>query len=149
VLATLKSWLPQVQAVGWTVVVALVASGLTIAVGMALVVRLPADYFVRDREPRGFWHLHPALRWTLLIAKNALGWLVILFGLLLSLPLVPGPGFLFILVGLGLVDFPGKRSLERRLIGLPRVLASLNRLRARFGRPPIQVGEDRDHRRGA
>jgi hypothetical protein len=89
------------------------------------------------------------LRWTLLIAKNVLGWLVILLGLLLSLPLVPGPGFLFILMGLGLVDLPGKRSFERRLIGLPRVLASLNRLRARFGRPPIRIGEDRDHRRGA
>lgn len=148
-LATFKSWLQQYQAVGWTVGAALVAAALTIAGGMALVVRLPADYFVRAREPRGFWHLHPALRWTLLIAKNVLGWLVILLGLLLSLPLVPGPGFLLILVGLGLVDLPGKRSLERRLIGLPRVLASLNRLRARFGRPPIQVGEDLDRRRVA
>jgi hypothetical protein len=41
------------------------------------------------------------------------------------------------LVGLGLVDFPGKRALERRLLRLPRVLASVNKLRARFGKPPI------------
>ena len=65
------------------------------------------------------------------------------------LPLVPGPGFLFILVGLGRVDFPGQRSLERRLLGLPRVLASLNRLRARFGRSPIRLDEDRGQRHRA
>ena len=148
-LGTVASWLRHYQSLGWMLGVGLAATVLSIAVGMAVVVRLPTDYFVRHSEPDGFWHLHPVLRWGLIAAKNALGWLIVLLGLVLSLPLVPGPGFLFILVGLGLVDFPGKRSLERRLIGLPRVLASLNRLRARFGRPPIQVGEDRDHRRGA
>jgi len=144
-LTTIKTWLQQYQAFGWMVGVGLMASVLTIAVGMALVIRLPPDYFARDHAPRGFWHLHPVFRWTLTVAKNVVGGVVILLGLLLALPLVPGPGFLFILVGLGLLDFPGKRRLERRLVGLPWVLASLNRMRARFGRSPIEIG---DHHRG-
>ena len=36
-----------------------------------------------------------------------------------------------------MLDFPGKRRLERRLIGRPRILRSINRLRARFNRPPL------------
>jgi hypothetical protein len=41
-----------------------------------------------------------------------------------------------------LVDFPGKRSMELRLLREPHVLASVNRMRARFGKPPI-LTEDR------
>ncbi len=145
-MPALKSWLVHYQAFGWTLGIGLAGSLLTIAVGMAVVVRLPTDYFVRGRRPRGFWHLHPAVRWALLVGKNVLGVLVIVLGLVLSLPLVPGPGFLFILVGLGLVDFPGKWSLERRLVELPRVLTSLNRLRARFGKPPFETGDEQARR---
>ena len=143
----IELWLRQHQTLGWTVGAGLVASALIMAAGMALIVRLRSDYFVTDWKPRGFWLVHPAWRWALIGAKNVLGWLVILLGLVLALPLVPGPGFVFILVGLGLVDFPGKRSLERRLVGLPRVLASVNRLRSRFGKPPLRVRADADGRR--
>jgi hypothetical protein len=55
----------------------------------------------------------------------------------MALPLVPGPGVLFILLGLGFIDFPGKRSLERRLLRQPHVLSSVNKMRGRFGKPPI------------
>jgi hypothetical protein len=43
------------------------------------------------------------------------------------------------IIGLTLVDFPGKRRLERRLLRHPRVLRAINRLRARFDRPPLDV----------
>jgi hypothetical protein len=36
-----------------------------------------------------------------------------------------------------LLEFPGKRSLERRLLARPRVLETMNRIRARLGRPPL------------
>jgi len=38
-----------------------------------------------------------------------------------------------------MIDFPGKRGMERRLIGRPHVLHALNRLRARFGRAPLEM----------
>jgi len=50
---------------------------------------------------------------------------------------ISGPGVLFILLGLGFIDFPGKRSLERRLLRQPHVLSSVNKMRGRFGKPPI------------
>jgi hypothetical protein len=42
------------------------------------------------------------------------------------------------LVGVLLVDFPRRRRLEQALLRRPGVLPSLNRLRARFGRPPLR-----------
>jgi hypothetical protein len=121
---------------------ALLAGGgllLSFLAGIAAVVLLPADYFVRGRTKTGFWHSHAVLRLTLLAAKNLAGGMILVAGLVMAVPLVPGPGLLLILVGVSLVDFPGKRSLERRLLRFPRVFASVNKLRARFGRPPIAI----------
>jgi len=102
--------------------------------GVLVVVGLPADYFVRTpKSPkRG-----RALRLVLAVAKNILGVIVFVVGFVMALPLVPGPGALLMLVGLGLVDFPGKRSLERRLLREPHLLASVNKMRMRFGKLPL------------
>jgi hypothetical protein len=121
---------------------------LSIAVVSWLLVLLPAAYFV-EQHPRPFWvGRHPAVRWTGLIAKNLLGAAVVVAGVLLSLPGIPGQGVLTILIGLMLLNFPGKRKLERKIVGRPRILRSINRLRARFGKPPLLLTEA-DGTRGA
>jgi hypothetical protein len=119
------------------VAVGVVAFALSVAAGFAVMIWLPPDYFVRRPTSGGFWHSHRALRFILLAAKNLIGGVTLIAGVVMAVPLVPGPGLLFMLVGIGLIDFPGKRALERRLLRLPRVLLSVNRLRARFGRPPL------------
>jgi len=73
------------------------------------------------------------------IGRNVAGVLLVLLGLVMALPGIPGQGVLTMIVGLTMIDFPGKRELERRLIGRPHVLRAINRLRARFGRAPLQV----------
>jgi len=72
-------------------------------------------------------------------AKNVAGVVLVLLGLVMALPGIPGQGILTMIVGITLIDFPGKRGLERRLIGRPRVLHTINRLRARFGRAPLEM----------
>ena len=64
---------------------------------------------------------------------------LIALGAVLSLPGVPGQGVLTILIGLILVDFPGKHRLMRRLLTRPGVIETLNRVRAYFGRPPLSL----------
>jgi hypothetical protein len=59
----------------------------------------------------------------------------------MSLPGVPGQGVLTILLGVMLLDFPGKRRLEYKLISQPRVFNNINRLRARFDKPPLELEE--------
>jgi hypothetical protein len=60
-------------------------------------------------------------------------------GIILSLPGVPGQGILTILLGLIFLDIPGKRPLEARIIRRPAVLSAINKLRARYDKPPLIV----------
>ena len=123
-----------------------VAISTTIAVAGAMLagwvlIRMPADYFC-EHHAHSFWPgsvKHPILRWSGWIGKNLLGVLVIVGGAIMALPGVPGPGLLTILFGVMLLDFPGKRRLERRFISIPVVLSAVNRLRHRHGKPPIVV----------
>jgi len=55
----------------------------------------------------------------------------------LSLPGVPGQGFLTILLGLIMLDIPGKRPLEARIIKRPSILSAINKFRARYNKPPL------------
>jgi len=117
---------------------------LLVSLGVVLLVllRLPEAYFTSPRRPfMGGAHL--VLRISLLILKNLAGVAVVAAGILMSLPGVPGQGFLTILIGLMLVDFPGKYRFERALIRRPAVHRVINRVRLRFGRPPLEVPEDR------
>jgi hypothetical protein len=119
-----------------TFIISLVAIG-------ALVVLLPPRFFL-DSHDRQLWvDRHPAIRWTGIVAKNLVGVLLVLIGLGLSLPGIPGQGLLTVLVGIVLLDFPGKRRLERMIVGRPRVLPALNRLRARFHRAPLVLEDSK------
>lgn len=71
--------------------------------------------------------------------KNIAGLLLVLLGLVLSLPGVPGQGLITILIGIMLLDFPGKQKIERKIISRPSVLSNVNRLREKFSRPPLRL----------
>jgi H+/Cl- antiporter ClcA len=115
--------------------------GLTvgsIALAVAVIVRWPPDHFARV-HPIEDIEQHVVARWLALIAKNVLGGIVILLGMVMMLPGIPGQGLLTVIVGVTLLDFPGKRRMERRLIARPRILHSINKLRARFKHPPLVI----------
>ncbi len=119
--------------------VGLFLGSLAISFGaLALVmVKIPENYFssTHSREflPGSSWFV----RWGAVAAKNVLGVFLICLGILLSLPGVPGQGVLTILLGLIMVDIPGKRPLEARIIQRPTVLAAINKLRAKYNKPPL------------
>ena len=97
---------------------------------------IPADYFKRDHKRlERFNGSHPLVRWSLLIGKNLLGVLLIVAGVVMIF--TPGQGILSLLLGLTLVDLPGKRTLERKIIQRPGVLKVVNKLRSRAGHPPL------------
>jgi len=102
----------------------------------AAIVLLPKDHFRLDQPVR---HRHPSIGIPLKILKNLLGWVLIPLGVFMSLPLVPGPGAVCILIGVSLVDFPGKRRWQRRILLLPSVRQHIDGLRVRFQRPPFDL----------
>jgi hypothetical protein len=109
----------------------------SLALVSVVLVKLPANYF-HSSHAREFWtDRHRAIRWGGLVLKNFVGLILIVLGVLMSLPGVPGQGILTILLGLIMLDIPGKRPLETSLVKRPKVLQSINRLRERFGKPPL------------
>ena len=108
-----------------------------------LAVRIPADYFATRRRPKlPFAEAHPILRWTGLILKNLLGAILILAGL--AMLVLPGQELLTVVIGVMLVDFPGKHLLEGRIIRMPPVLKSVNWLRRKAKVQALQL--DDQHR---
>jgi hypothetical protein len=106
-------------------------------------VQISPTYF-QDSHSREFWvDRHRLLRLPARISKNILGTLLVVLGIILALAGVPGQGLLTVLIGLVLLDLPGKRPLERQIVGRPRVLRAINRLRKRFGRAPLALGSRR------
>src|SRR4029079_18533741 len=116
---------------------------VTFAISLAIVsfilVKIPPDYF-REDPPNEFWSgRHPAIRLIGIIGKNILGVLLVALGILMSIPGVPGQGILTILLGIMLLDIPGRQKLERKIVSQPRVLKSINKLRHRFGKPELEL----------
>jgi hypothetical protein len=107
-----------------------------VSIGVVMV-KIPENYFSthyqQDFLPGSSW----VVRWGAVIAKNLFGVFLVCLGVVLSLPGVPGQGILTILLGLIMLDIPGKRPLEARIIKRPAILSAINDLRARYKKPPL------------
>ena len=121
------------------------ASGLSVLAVIATIVgvpwvvcRLPGDYFAR--QERVTWRessAEPIFAIIIGALKNLLGLLLVVLGLIMLV--TPGQGILTLLIGLLLMNFPGKFRLERWLVSRPGVLRGLNWLRHRQGYLPFDV----------
>ncbi|MCY7375841.1 MAG: PGPGW domain-containing protein [Pyrinomonadaceae bacterium] len=125
------TWSRIVWGLAFTVVTIITSYGL-IVIGM---IKIPADYFsvsyVREIDS----DKHFSVRWAAFIIKNLIGFLLIVAGIIMIF--TPGPGVPTILLGLIMMDIPGKRPLEAKLIQRPLVLSAVNDLRARYNKPPL------------
>lgn len=131
--AAVRAWLTP------SVLVALGVFGLVAFIASLIgvpwfFVRMPADYFRRpDRD------LRPESAGAMVLRglRNLLGAVLVIVGILCLV--LPGQGLLTLIVGLVLIDFPGKRRLERWLVNRGPVLRSINALRRRAHRPPLEM----------
>ena len=107
-----------------------------------LVARIPNNYFCHyQRHPIPLKQSHPILRIVILVGKNCLGWVLLLGGFIMLF--IPGQGLLTIAMGLLLMDYPGKFTLERKIVSNPKILNSLNWLRTKASAPPLEIDEKR------
>jgi len=104
-----------------------------------ILVKLPADHFSKSRKTKFWAGPRPAIHAAKVIGKNIGGLLLVALGIVLSLPGVPGQGLLTVLLGIMLLDFPGRHRLEQKLLSKPSIVNTINRLRGRFGKPPLQL----------
>lgn len=124
----------------WLTVLSMVFFVGTLIAIPFILVRLPADYFdVRVPRPWMKDH-HPVLRLVGHIVKNAVGAIFLFAGFLMLF--LPGQGVLTMLIGISMLDFPGKRKVEAKLIGQPTVLSVVNNMRQKFNKPPLLLAPD-------
>ena len=101
---------------------------------------LPEDYF--RSENRNLISSvqnsrYPLLKLLVLITKNFFGVLLLLSGILMLV--LPGQGILTIITGLVFMDYPGKYKFERKLLRQKGVINSINWIRSRLSKPPLEV----------
>ena len=102
-----------------------------------LVSRLPENYFTNEERLSGASRKPLTPVDSLLIAlKNSIGIVLILAGI--AMLVLPGQGLLTILAGFSLTNFPGKYTLERKIISNPAVFKSLNWIRHKAGKTSLQ-----------
>ncbi len=122
----------------WMIIASAVMFVGTLIVLPILIVRMPADYFLHRKPPPDSWRgQHAAIRLAVLFIKNVVGSVLLVAGLVMLA--MPGQGLLAILVGLSLMNVPGKRALELRMIQIRPVLKAINWIRAKYGRPPLEL----------
>jgi hypothetical protein len=137
----MTDWLTG-EAFWWLFALVWVVAGIgTLVVIPVIVIRMPTDYFMPTWQGADWSEQHPAARMALRAGRNLLGGALVLLGVALSFPLVPGQGILTILIGLSLLDFPGKRTFELRLVRQRPVRKAIDWIRVRAGRPPLQLPE--------
>lgn len=135
-LQTVHQYVSTETLVTLTIVSIVFFVGSLIAIPFILV-RLPADFFdVRVPRPWMENH-HPVLRVLGHIVKNLVGAIFVFVGFLMLF--LPGQGILTMLIGITLLEFPGKRNLEAKLIGQPAVLNAINSMRQKFDKPPLII----------
>ncbi len=138
-MADLVAWIREYQILFQTLGLASLALFVVSLVVFPLVVAyLPGDYFVRDkRDPAHQKRQHPVVWVMLSVVKNIFGFVLILAGI--AMLVLPGQGILTILMGVALANFPGKFTLERRLVRRPAVGRALNRIRRFAGKDPLEL----------
>ena len=99
-----------------------------------MLIRIPPDYFIREQNAP---EKRSVLKLFLLIIKNCAGFILLICGI--AMLVLPGQGILTILIAVVIMDFPGKRKLERRLISYPYVLKTVNRMRKHANHKPLKI----------
>ena len=94
---------------------------------------LPVDYFIRHRLAiKRRRQRHPVLMRIVFIGRNIIGLLFVGAGI--AMLLLPGQGILTILIGISVMDVPGKHKKIEWLVSKPRVKKTLNWIRSKKGK---------------
>ena len=101
-----------------------------------LVALIPTDYFVKKNISKS--KKSYSLLWLMsIIVKNIIGYTLILGGILMLV--LPGQGLFTILMGLILSNYPGKYTIEKRIISIPSILKTINWLRKKSNKPRLKI----------
>ena len=98
-----------------------------LGITLFIVAAIPDDYFEQNKRPKLYYKPF-SIAWLIKkIFKNILGITLLLSGI--AMLVLPGQGLLTLIIGLFLIDYPGKYRLEKKILTYPFILNSINWLR--------------------
>lgn len=127
-------WLSQYQtALTWLGLVSLLMFVFSLLLLPWLIKKIPDDYFQRASAGNNSTALFSPKG----ILRNIIGLIILLAGF--AMFILPGQGILTVLVGIAIMQFPGKHQLERWLISRNGVLQTVNWLRRKTNAPELRI----------
>ena len=102
-----------------------------------LIVQMPEDYFSNPQRYNWLGRKPATIRIPIRILKNVFAIALVILGAIMFL--TPASGLFPILLGVALADVPGKSKLQRWILGKKTIRKSMNWLRRKFHRKPVQM----------
>ncbi|MGY8749362.1 MAG: PGPGW domain-containing protein [Pirellulales bacterium] len=117
----------------WLLTFSLVAFLFSVFGVSIVLLRLPVDFLSNPAPSKSS---KGQLKWLISkLGRNVLGAIFLIVGTIMLL--TPGQGILSIVVGLMLLDFPGKQNLIRKILTKQTIFRTINRMRATAKHPPL------------
>ena len=102
-----------------------------------LIIRMPVNYFTNEDRATWPWkRCHPVICIIFMTLKNLLGAIFVIFGVIMLI--TPGQGLLSIIIGLTMMNYPGKYHLERWLVSHDHVRHALDWIRHKAHKPSLE-----------
>ena len=115
-----------------------IVSGVVFIISLLLMPYLlglmPSNYFLKNSEKQ--LKINKPFDLIKLTLKTLIGFILLIAGIIMLV--TPGQGLVSILLGLFLMEFPGKRQLELKLINHNPTFKTLNWLRSKANKPPFK-----------
>lgn len=118
----------------WMGIVSFVVFVASLLLTPILLGKIPQDYFVHTNQQKvEIKHLGHLI---IVISRTIVGFVLLIAGIIMLV--TPGQGIISILLGLFLMEFPGKRKLELKLINHEPTFKALNWLRGKANKDPFE-----------
>src|SRR4051812_39504511 len=90
----------QGAGVWWSVAISLFLAVASLGLALVVVLGWSVDHFKHGGRPALWQHRHPVIRAAGVTAKNVAGLVLLVLGLIMALPGIPGQGILTMIIGL-------------------------------------------------
>ena len=118
----------------WVGIVSFVVFVASLLLTPILLGKIPQDYFVHTNQHKvEINHLGHLI---IVVVRSLVGFVLLIAGIIMLV--TPGQGIISILLGLFLMEFPGKRKLELKLINHEPTFKALNWLRGKANKDPFE-----------
>ncbi len=128
------------QTLTWLAIVSTITFFLSLLIIPLIINRLKDDFFLHLHEHKKLEDQHPVIFILLRIMRYSLGSLLLFAGILMLF--LPGQGLLTIILGISLLDFPGRKKAIDALIHLHPIQRGLNWIREKGDKKPFSFPDE-------